>query len=602
MKKFLLLSLAALLLPMALGAQPVQKILGHYENDSISSEGFTVGNSGTRSIAVILDADELEIYQGGKITAIRVGLAEATLISKVFIIPVSAEGKYGDRTDWDCEMNSAGWNIYELPTPYDLNLGEGQKLLIGFYYEQVAGISPLSFVNVGTIYDTYTYAKTGNRFYWKEVGSMGYGNLSLQCVVEKDSYPDYKVNAYGLQAPSMIQAGDDLPIVMTVSNRGIKQINEGGLELEALIDGKQVCTFTNETPFEQGYCEINAGIPTQGLESIVHVLTVNLVAVDGEPLETPISQEVEFKTYRKGFPRQKHLVEQFTSTYCTYCPLGNSALSILTKQRDDVIWVGVHGNLGSGVDPFRSNQADSIMAFQGCTGYPSGSFDRSTGWEDDVTIANGLGYYEQYHQLVADYMGNFFDYITETNPTFAEIHARCTFNETTRMATVVVEGGVSPDFELMVGDDAKLTVYLTEDSLVARQLNGGVWVENYVHNGVFRAALGTVMGEPLNRIGNRYKNVYRFGIPVQWDWTKMHVVAFISRPLSNYVNGYTDMAVNNADIFPFTLSDDIEEIEADPNAVPVEYYDVMGRRYDSMQPGINIVRMSDGTSRKVFVK
>ena len=278
-------------------------------------------------------------------------------------------------------------------------------------------------------------------------------------------------------------------------------------------------------------------------------------------------------------------------------------LNILTSQRDDIIWVGIHGNLGSGVDPYHSSQADSIMAYQGCTGYPSGSFDRTTGWDDDVNIANGLGYNTQYHQLVATYLGEFFDYISEAYPTFAEVNADCSFNETTRMATVAVQGRVSSEFDLMVGEDARLTVYLTEDGLVSPQLNNGTWVNNYVHNGVFRKALGSIKGTPLNMVNDGYyKNVYRFSIPGNWDWTKMHVVAFISRPITNYVHGYTDMCVNNANKFSFTPSNGVEEIATDPDAVPVDFYDIMGRRHDSLQQGVNIVKMSDGSSRKIFVK
>ncbi len=605
MKKLLLLLTAVLLLPTTVGAQPIQKIMGHYENDSINSEGVTVGQSGTRSLAIMLEPDELEIYQGGKITAIRVGLSEATEISRMFLIPVTADDKYGERTDFECSMNAAGWNVLELPEPYEINLGEGEKLLVGFYYQQAAGIDPLSFVKLGKAYNTYTYTKIGTTVRWKEVNTADYGNLSIQCVVEKDSYPDYRITASNLRTVSAIQQGEMLPFAIDIHNRGIKQIEAGGLELDVMVDGQPVANVTNEEPFENGYCTVLANIPTDGLASGSHVLSVTLSAVDGIALEEPITQEVEFFSYRDSYPRQKHLVEQLTSTYCTYCPLGNSMLSILTSQRDDIIWVGIHGNLGSGVDPFRSNQADSIMAYMtgGSISYPSGAFDRSTGWNDDVNIVNGLGYYEEYHQLVADYLGEFFDYISEANPTFAEIKADCSFNETTRMATVKVHGKISPDFDLMVGEDAKLTVYLTEDGLVARQLNAGVWIPDYVHNGVFRMALGSVMGEPLNKeTETQYKNVYRFKVPNGWDWTKLNVVAFISRPLSNYVNGFTDMAVNNADVFKFSISDAVEEIETDPDAVPVGYYDIMGRQYDNPQQGINIVKMSDGSTRKVLVK
>lgn len=50
----------------------------------------------------------------------------------------------------------------------------------------------------------------------------------------------------------------------------------------------------------------------------------------------------------------------------------------------------------------------------------------------------------------------------------------------------------------------------------------------------------------------------------------------------------------------------IEEITTDDNAntevVPVAIYDLAGRRISQMQRGINIVRMSNGTTKKVLVK
>lgn len=602
MKKLLLLFTAVLALSLTAGAQPVQKIMGHYDGDSISSEGFAVSTTtGTRTIAIMLEPEELDIFQGGKIVAIRVGLSQPAVISKVFVIPVLTNGKYGQSTMWDCNVGDAGWNTVQLETPYDLNLEEGQKLLVGFYYQQELGATPLSFVKLGLPYDTYTYARVGSVSKWKEIGSTNNGNLSVQCIVEKDSYPDYRLSAYDLRTNLYVQIGDMLPFVMNLNNRGIKNIGAYELGINLLIDGEQVATISNEDPFVDGYCTIVAEAPTDGLEPGKHKLTVELASVNGEPLEKPVTQEVDFNAFQQGFPRQKHLVEQFTSTYCTWCPWGTSMLSLLTSQRDDIIWVGIHGNL-NGVDPFRSNQGDSIMSYLGCDGYPEAAFDRSTGWSSDATIANVISYNPSDHQEVVVYLGYFFDYISESMPTLAEINAKCTFNEETRMATVSVEGQVSKDFDNLMGEDSRLTVYLVEDSLVANQMNQGQWIYGYRHNGVFRKALGSIKGVPLNRIGGKYKNTFRFQIPDTWKWTSLRVVAFINRPITNGVSGYTDLIVNNADVFKFQISDAVEEIAVDANVVPVAYYDIMGRQHNSLQQGINIVKMSDGSSKKVLVK
>ena len=543
-----------------------QKIMGHYSSDSISSDGYAMLSSGLMPIAVILEPDELDVFQGGKIIAFRVGLVEPAEIARVFVIPITAQGKYGEKTEWMCSVGSAGWNMVELETPYEINLDENEKLLIGFYYKQTADGKPLSLVKLGQPYDSYTYRKVGSSGKWRALEFIEDGNLSIQCVVEKENYPEYSIASYGLQSNDYVQIGDDLPFILKVKNKGIKTVEANTLTVKVMIDGEEVTTITNADAFYDEFYSLQGLVPTDGLASGDHVMSVQVVSVAGVPQENMPVYEYTFKAYQQGFPRQKHLVEQLTSTYCTYCPLGNSMLSILTSQRDDIIWVGIHGNLGSGVDPYRSNQGDTIMSYLtgGSISYPSGAFDRTTGWDDSNTIVNGLGYYEQYHELVAEYLGEFFDYISELTPTFAEIKGNCRIDEASRKATVTISGELSSDFNLMMGDDATLTVYLVEDSLIAPQLNLGTWVNRYQHNGVFRKALNSVFGSKLNIFGNHYSNTYSITIPSTWNWKNLRVVAFISRPMKNAVTGFTDMFVNNSDCFSFTVGAE-EPIKGDVN-------------------------------------
>ena len=344
---------------------------------------------------------------------------------------------------------------------------------------------------------------------------------------------------------------------------------------------------------------MNGVVSTEGLDSGEHTLTVEAASLNGEPVDNVRPLTHKFTVHNGVFPRQKHMIEQFTSTYCTYCPLGNSMLSLVKAQRDDVIWVGVHGNLGGGVDPYTTQQGDSLMAYMGSDSYPSAAFDRAPGWEGS-SVVNGIGYYEQYHQEIADELCGFFDALDET-PNFISINIEPEVNLATREAVIKVSGEMSEDFDALLGTDNKLSIYLTEDSLIASQLNAGTWVSQYRHNGVFRWALGSVLGVNLNKVGNTYQHEYSLTIPDHWKLENMNVVAFISRPLENRV--MSDLRILNAEsVRLIGESGGVDELIGNQDIVPVEYYDIMGRQHDSLQQGINIVKMSDGTARKVLVK
>ena len=614
MKKNLLFILMAVLLSLPMRAKTApaqielsenQRIMGHFDSDAITTEGAKVKTTGKVSIGTILESEELDIFIGGKITAFRVGLAESTPVTKVFVVPVSAGGAYGTMVSWPCEADEVGWNVITLPTPYQLEATDGGRLLIGFEYEQTSTNKPLAVVPEGDIYDTYYYKKAGQMYRWTTAGFKSLGNLCVQCIVEKDNFPSVLIKANGLEAPRFVNIGDDLQYTFQVRNRGIKPLNAGELSFDVMLDGEKVATISNPEDIDPATTyTMQEVLETGDLAVGSHTLTVCNAAAGEESLDYVYPMSATFVTMNGVYPRQKHLVEQFTSTYCTYCPLGNSMLTILTNQRDDVIWVGIHGELNGGLDPYMSDQADSIMAYMGNDSYPSGAFDRATGWESPNQLVNSLGYYEQYHQEVADELGLFFDKVAEDNPTFAAINIDPVVDLNTREAVITVYGDISPDIDLLLGEGNKLTVYITEDSLVARQVNNGVWIPNYVHNGVFRCALGSVKGVDFNMTEDGYSNEFTITIPDDWNVKNLNVVAFVSRPITNGATGkITDMQVNNAEkVRLVNIPGGIEETLATDDAVPVEYYDVMGHKLDAPIHGINIVRMSDGTARKVLVK
>ena len=544
MKKLsVLLFLAAFLLPMAIGAkaparidlQPNQRLLGHYTTDSIvigGCWGRPTGYGNVYPIATDLTPEELAIFQGGKIVAFRVGLSQTAPVSRVFVIPHYADNTWGEVTEWPCEVSDEGWNIVELVTPYLIDLPSDARLRIGFDYIQLnKDDKPISAVQVGTIYPTEHY--NGTR--WADYHVSSKGNLSLQCIVEKDNFQDYAVRMRNLKtARKNLKAGDALSFTFELCSVGDVQILAGGCVMEVAIDGQVIKTISNPETLTPAYATFTNVITTAGLAEGEHTLTLSIATINGEPIADPISISCTFKTFDYGFTRQMHLVEQFTSTECMYCPQGSARLQTLSDMRGDVAWVGVHQILSSD-DPLRTVQGDTIARNQGCGGYPEASFDRSVGVESANSVIASINSHS------ASHYNSFLDYLDE-NPAWATVNINSTFDAGTRQAVITINGDLVQGYEHIMGTDSKLTVYITEDGVVSPQNNNGVMINNYVHNGVLRKALGSAKGVNLKTTDDAYKNVFNVAIPQEWNADNLNIVAFISRPLGN---PKTDIYVTN---------------------------------------------------------
>ena len=552
MKKSLLLLVATLLLPIALGAQALapsrmdlpenQKILGHYTTDALSTKGWgKTGASGVLSIATKMTADELALFQGGKIVAFRVGLFRSAPISRVFVVPVDGNGNYGDFVEWSCDVSAVGWNIIDLPTPYDLNLPADYSLMIGFdYYQAKSYTAPLSVVDVGTIYPSVFYTSSGE---WMPASMSG--NLSLQCIVENDNFLQYAIRMRNLTSKKKLVSGSDLTFSFETCKMGDVAIPAGACTYEIAFDGVVVGTMTNSTALTSNYVTLEGAVNTAGLSAGTHTLTISAVSVNGEVIQLPSSLSTTFICFDYGFTRQMRLVEEITSHSCTYCPLGASVLHKLTQLRDDIALVAIHGNLSS-VDPFNTDQCNTIISALsgGSVSFPTGAFDRRPGFDTDseTDLLAGLGFYEQYHDEAAQYFSDKLDEIPE-DPAFAEVFINSTIDNATRTAVITVDGAQTPGFDDIMGADSKLTVYITEDHLIGPQLNLGTWVQDYEHNHVLRLALGSATGVALNKTGDTYRNEFTVTIPDDWNVENLNVVAFISRPLRSGASN--DLYVTN---------------------------------------------------------
>ena len=559
MKKLLSFFLAAMLLPLMSGAVdlgPNQRLMGHYTTDNLATSGWgSTAIEGLATVATDITPDELAPCAGGDIVAFRVGLFLSTPISRVFVIPVKPNGTLvmDQMVEWPCEASSQGWNMIQLETPYSLdNLPQGYSLRIGFDYEQATKSSkPLSVVKVGTTYPSYHYV--GGE--WKRLILSTKGNLSLQCVVENENFPKYVIRVSNLTVNNFAVTGETITYSFDSYNLGTESIPAGACTYEVAIDGVVINTLTNPSALTNQPISFSGQYDTGNLTAGGHTLTVTPTTVNGETLDNPPVYTAQFATYEHGFSRQMHLLEQFTSTGCTWCPVGTANVVNLVNMRDDVAWVAVHVLFGSPVDPFSTTQSEAVANNQGINSYPTGTFDRTPG----ISAANQL--YGVLSNLTASTMSSFFDYVESQGPSWATVNINSTFDPDSRKTVVTVDGDLVAGFDAIMGEDAKLTVYLTEDGLVAPQINQGTVENNYVHNNVLRQALGSATGVQINKTSDvTYKNTFEVEIPAGWNTDKMNIVAFISRPLGNPLS---DIYVTNCNKRKFGEFDEPEFIRGD---------------------------------------
>lgn len=599
-----------------------QKYFGAYFSDSYDAEsGIGLPKYlGELKVGAFLPSQLFASVSDSKILGLRFALTNVANIKDVFIYPVSLDGVPDMQNPIATKSFilgasiTAGWNEVTFNTPVTVDFTQVGGLLVGYTYNQVASGDasyPISVVNEGDICPTYVYGNLGQGLGWYNPGISNYGNLSVQLLLENDKFLVPDVVMEGAQTGSdWVKPGQALPYAFAVSNFGTSTI--GKLEVriilgEEVMDTKVVENVTGETQVVQGQITIPSNMPLGMTPLYFYAVTA-----DGKPFDesttTNDAAAVRVFTYNKAMPRQMTLMEQFTSQYCMYCQPGATNLkNFVTSRNNEIAWVAVHGNMPSGDDQFTIIPGNYIMAADAVSGFPSVAFNRTI---VDGEIAGGayLGDYS------ADVMNGYFEeivtYVNTNSPALASVNISGSYNKDTRLLTVKVNGN-GVDVEQLLSDYA-LTVYLTEDGIVAPQLNpdGRTWNQKYVHDHVLRASLTAPLGDMIEWNGDAYEKTFTTTLESGWNADNMNVVAFlapaITVDLTQEEPDYGREWVTNANCKAVKYISDGTGIKGVYNngadAIETARYNAAGQVISAPQKGLNIIKMSNGETRKIIVK
>lgn len=589
-----------------------QRLVGYFDTDDCDNYVGVPRFTGSNKVAIELTADDLAPYYGKKIAGVRFNLGQGETSTGVFVQNLTLEnGQIVDMADVatsDKSVTSAAgatntgeWHEVMFDNKVELS-SSFQNLFVGFNYKQTSSNYPIG-VNSKVDGPFFMYANIpssqgGKGAAWYQFQSGGMG-LAIQLIVEGDFGQN---NVQPLDFGNvMVAKGKTKNVAISFRNLGSKFTS---IDYTIALDGKagaeQHLDFGKD--FGLGGTH-SVEIPFAAASELgASTVTLTITKVNGEENAcVKNSATGTLYTVEREFVKRS-VAEQFTGTGCGNCPSGHVAMhNMHNLYGDQFIGIALHQFNAS--DPMYNASYDL-----GFTGAPQCMVNRSSGI---------LAPYEQMPEVLKASLDEIALTDVTVTGTFAE-------EDTKVNATASVES--------LVAGDYNIAFMLTADGLTGTTNS---WKQsNYFCKGGGRYSSKASMPDDLKHLwdmGSSYVETYndvliassyvssnnKATLPtlvangtVSSEYTmKMPTKVALKKALKldqiYVVAVLLDKktgAIVNAGRARVTGSTGIEDVTTGTEATVVARYNVNGVQIAAPVKGINIVKMSDGTTRKVLVK
>lgn len=590
-----------------------QRLVGYFNTDDCGDYVGVIQLPGNSKVAIELTADDLAPYYGKKIAGVRFNLAQSETSTGVFVENVKIKnGAITENTaiaTSDKSVTSAAgarntgeWHEVMFDNKVEIN-SSFETLLVGYCYKQKSNNYPVG-VNSKVdgpffLYTNISSAQGGTGEGWYTINSGGKG-LAVQLIVEGDFAPN-SVQPLDF-GKFVIAKGKSKDIDVNLYNMGSKLSSidytiaiDGNASAEQHLDfGKDYGvggTYTFAIPFA---ADSKIGTST---------VTFTVTKVNGEKnANAKNSATGTLYTAEREFVKRS-VVEQFTGTGCPNCPRGHVAMhNMHNLYGDQFIGIALHQYNSS--DPMK-NYSYSLNYF---TSAPQCTVNRS---------GNAIDPYSDMPIVLKASLNE---------DALAEVTVTGTFTEedTKVNATASVASLVAGDYDI--------AFILTADGLTG---TSSEWMQtNNMYKGSGMYSSKASMPEDLQFLwdaGSRYFEVFN-DVLIASSYTSNTNKATLPTLVANGTvsSEYTlkmptrkvlkealkldqvyvvamlldkkTGAIVNAGRARVTGSTGIEDVTTGTEATVVARYTVNGVQVSAPVKGVNILKMSDGTTRKVLVK
>lgn len=227
------------------------------------------------------------------------------------------------------------------------------------------------------------------------------------------------------------------------------------------------------------------------------------------------------------FVRKACLME-FTSISCSFCPGGYRQISFVLEQYHEQLYlISMHPEEFNGtVDPLGIPQTAELENKYKIFNYPYTLLDmRETAEASSMKVREAL-------------QRSFDEY-----PAHCGVAVSSALNESERKAKVTVK--LHSEKEA----DYRIALYVVEDDVISRQLDGQIWYDNYKHHKVARRIVGdNVNGEKLGKVMAEEEAVKTWDISLDQSWNidNLYIYA-LAIDEDGTVNNMNVCLVNNGD-------------------------------------------------------
>lgn len=282
----------------------------------------------------------------------------------------------------------------------------------------------------------------------------------------------------------------------------------------------QATFYVNDTPI--------SGKTFQSMEPGVYEVYATY-EVEGETLTSEVK---DFSVY---VPKRYLVVEDYTGTWCGYCPGVLEAIEKVQMDTEFVSVVAMHKTSFSFEDPMHFDDLPILEEEFDVSGYPSARINRSQKWNKPYP-----------HEEAMVYPGS------ETDNSI-KVNSRLRGDNLNINVDVIFENGTN--------GGEKIVVYLIENGIIHDQINyynddpdspfyqAGNPIPDFEHNNVLRESLTHVLGDALPSLDafEKHSISYELNLDLEYNRDNLEVVVMLVNELNTAQNSRTAKVGETAD-------------------------------------------------------